>query len=73
VASRDIYMGAIPWVLMQLALVAVVIFVPQTVTVFLEKEKVIDVNQIQIDVHRNDGETEAERPDPNEMMSDPKK
>jgi len=73
VASRDIYMGAIPWVLMQLALVAVVIFVPETVTVFLEKEKVIDVNQIQIDVQRSDGETEAERPDPNEMMTDPKK
>jgi hypothetical protein len=41
-ASNDIYMGAIPWVLMQLVLVAVVIAFPQTVTVFLDKEKAYD-------------------------------
>jgi len=45
VASRDIYLGAIPWVLMQLVLVAVVIFFPQTVTAFLDKEKPVDMNQ----------------------------
>jgi TRAP-type mannitol/chloroaromatic compound transport system permease large subunit len=42
VESNDIYMGAIPWVLMQLVLVAIVIAFPQTVTVFLEKEKPVD-------------------------------
>ncbi|HTP72814.1 MAG TPA: TRAP transporter large permease subunit [Burkholderiaceae bacterium] len=41
-SSTDIYMGAIPWVLMQLILVGVVIAFPQTVTVFLEKEKLLD-------------------------------
>ena len=41
-ASNDIYMGAIPWVLMQLILVGVVIAFPQSVTVFLEKEKLLD-------------------------------
>ena len=42
VESSDIYLGAIPWVLMQLVLVAVVIFFPQTVTIFLDKPKTVD-------------------------------
>lgn len=45
VASSDIYMGAIPWVLMQLILVGIVIFVPSSVTVFLDKPQVVDMNQ----------------------------
>jgi hypothetical protein len=45
VESRDIYLGAIPWVSMQLILVVIVIFFPQTVTAFLDKEKVVDINQ----------------------------
>ena len=45
VESRDIYMGAIPWVFMQLILVAIVIFVPETVTIFLEKDKVVDMEK----------------------------
>ena len=49
IKSTDIYMGAIPWVLMQLILVAIVIFVPQTVTVFLDKPAVIDLDKIRIE------------------------
>ncbi|MGM9514403.1 TRAP transporter large permease [Roseateles sp. DB2] len=45
VESNDIYMGSIPWVVMQLILVAVVIFFPVTVTAFLDKEKVVDMDQ----------------------------
>ena len=45
VESTDIYMGAIPWVLLQLVLVAIVIYFPQTVTAFLDKEKVVDMNK----------------------------
>jgi tripartite ATP-independent transporter DctM subunit len=45
VESNDIYLGSIPWVGMQLILVAVVIFFPQTVTAFLDKEKAVDLNQ----------------------------
>jgi tripartite ATP-independent transporter DctM subunit len=45
VESTDIYLGAIPWVIMQLVLVVIVIFVPQTVTVFLDKEVILDLNQ----------------------------
>ena len=50
IQSSDIYMGAIPWVAMQLILVAIVIFVPQTVTMFLDKPEVYDLDKVQIDV-----------------------
>ncbi|MDP4299654.1 TRAP transporter large permease [Leptothrix discophora] len=43
VETRDLYMGAIPWVLMQLLLVVIVIFVPETVTTFLDKKVDVDV------------------------------
>ena len=45
VESKDIYLGSIPFIIMQLVLVALVIFFPQTVTVFLDKEKVLDLNK----------------------------
>ncbi len=45
VESSDIYMGSIPWVFMQLILVAIVIFFPVTVTAFLDKEKPVDMDQ----------------------------
>src|SRR6185369_13796169 len=72
VESRDIYMGAIPWVAMQLLLVAVVIFVPETVTALLEKEKVIDVDKIRIDVQRREGgapNVAPEREDPSRLFA----
>jgi tripartite ATP-independent transporter DctM subunit len=49
VLSRDIYLGAIPWVILQLILVGVVIFFPQTVTTFLDKPVVVDLDSIQIE------------------------
>lgn len=45
VASSDIYLGALPWVAMQLILVAIVIFCPVTVTAFLSKEKPVNMQQ----------------------------
>ncbi len=50
VESRDIYLGSIPFIIMQLILVAIVIFFPQTVTVFLDKEKVLDINKAGDDI-----------------------
>jgi tripartite ATP-independent transporter DctM subunit len=50
VKSNDIYMGSIPWVLMQILLVAVVIFVPQSVTAFLDKPEVIDLDKVVLEV-----------------------
>jgi tripartite ATP-independent transporter DctM subunit len=49
VKSSDIYLGSIPWVIMQLILVVIVIFVPQTVTMFLDKEVKIDLDKVQIE------------------------
>ena len=50
VESRDIYLGAMPWVGMQLLLVAIVIFFPQTVTIFLDKEVVVDLDKVQLEM-----------------------
>lgn len=50
IKSTDIYMGAIPWVIMQLILVVIVIFFPQTVTAFLDKEQVVDVDKVKIEL-----------------------
>jgi TRAP-type mannitol/chloroaromatic compound transport system permease large subunit len=50
VKSSDIYMGAIPWVIMQIILVAVVIFVPQSVTMFLDKEIKVDIDKVKIEI-----------------------
>ncbi len=57
IQSRDIYMGAIPWLLMQLVLVGVVIFWPGSVTMFLDKAQNIDLDKVKI---------EMEAPEPNE-------
>ena len=54
VLSRDIYLGAIPWVFLQLMLVAIVIFFPQTVTVFLDKPIQVDLSTIRIEIPEND-------------------
>ena len=50
VKSSDIYMGAIPWVVLQLVLVVIVIFFPWTVTVFLDKENKIDIDKVRIEI-----------------------
>ena len=44
VRSSDIYWGAIPWVILQLMLVAILIFWPGLVTDFLDAEIVVDPN-----------------------------
>jgi tripartite ATP-independent transporter DctM subunit len=50
VKSSDIYMGSIPWVIMQLMLVVIVIFMPQTVTAFLDKEIKVDIDKVVIEM-----------------------
>jgi tripartite ATP-independent transporter DctM subunit len=63
VESKDIYLGAIPWVLMQLVLVGLVIAFPQAVTVFLDKPQVLDLDQATRDLQRMEGGASA-MPDP---------
>jgi tripartite ATP-independent transporter DctM subunit len=57
IKSNDIYLGAIPWVIMQLLLVMIVIFVPQTVTMFLDKAEVIDLDKVKIEIPVDEGAT----------------
>jgi tripartite ATP-independent transporter DctM subunit len=59
IKSNDIYLGAIPWVIMQLLLVTIVIFVPQTVTMFLDKAEVIDIDKVNIDIPVDESATPA--------------
>jgi tripartite ATP-independent transporter DctM subunit len=41
VKSSDIYWGALPWVALQLILVAIIIFIPESVTYFVDKPAVV--------------------------------
>ncbi len=69
VESKDIYLGAIPWVLLQLLLVVIVIFVPQTVTVFLDKEVTLDLKTIQLEAPPEDSPNSSDQSDKS-MMDD---
>ena len=60
VKSNDIYMGAIPWVIMQVVLVVIVIFVPETVTMFLDKEEKVDLDKVVIEMPTEQETPEAE-------------
>ncbi len=66
VKSNDIYLGAVPWVIMQLVLVVIVIFVPETVTMFLDKEQKVDLDKVTIEMPAQDDanaeEESAEKP-----------
>ena len=73
--------------IMQLLLVTIVIFVPQTVTMFLPKQEIIDTDKVQIEIPADDlmrsegtpnasGETAGENPfgnAPAEAASEPAK
>src|SRR4029453_16405803 len=50
IKSSDIYWGAVPWVFLQLALVAVLIFWPESVTYWLGKGTGIDPSKVRIEI-----------------------
>lgn len=50
VKSSDIYWGAVPWVCMQLILVVVVIFWPESVTYWLDTASSVDPSTVIIDI-----------------------
>ncbi|HXC38462.1 MAG TPA: TRAP transporter large permease subunit, partial [Burkholderiales bacterium] len=54
VKSSDIYWGALPWVGLQLLLVAIVVFWPGLVTSFIDKDVDVDIKKIQIEVPADD-------------------
>jgi TRAP-type mannitol/chloroaromatic compound transport system permease large subunit len=57
VKSSDIYWGAIPWVILQLVLVALVIAFPKQVTMFLDKPLDVDLDKVKFDIPASGGET----------------
>jgi tripartite ATP-independent transporter DctM subunit len=48
VKTRDIYLGAIPWLVLQLILVGILIAFPQLVTFFLDKPVDVDLGTVEI-------------------------
>ncbi|WP_424811489.1 TRAP transporter large permease [Roseococcus sp. YIM B11640] len=50
VPTRDIYLGAIPWLIMQLLLVAIVIFWPASVTYFVHSGPTVDPASVHIEL-----------------------
>jgi tripartite ATP-independent transporter DctM subunit len=62
VKSSDIYWGAIPWVGLQLILVAVVIFWPQSVTYWLDRGTGVDPSTVRIEVPMPDMTEEEAAP-----------
>jgi TRAP-type mannitol/chloroaromatic compound transport system permease large subunit len=54
VKSSEIYWGAIPWVVLQVIMVAILIAFPQLVTAFLDKGNNVDPDSITIEIPEND-------------------
>jgi tripartite ATP-independent transporter DctM subunit len=50
VRTRDIYWGAVPWLFLQLALVAIVIFWPESVTYWIDRGPKVDPSTVIIDL-----------------------
>ncbi|MGZ5120350.1 MAG: TRAP transporter large permease [Burkholderiales bacterium] len=65
VKSSDIYWGAVPWVVMQLLLVAILIFWPGLVTSFVSKPTAMDPAKIQIEL-----EETGRQPEPPAVETD---
>jgi tripartite ATP-independent transporter DctM subunit len=59
VKSSDIYWGAIPWIVLQLILVGILVAFPGLVTAFLDKPKLQDLNNIQIELPAMSGGLEG--------------
>ena len=70
ITARDLYLGAIPWLGLQLLLVAVVIAWPESVTYWLDKEQAVDLDGIQIEMPADDLGPAAEPSPP--TASDPR-
>jgi TRAP-type mannitol/chloroaromatic compound transport system permease large subunit len=50
IKSADIYWGAIPWVFLQVILVVILIFWPQSVTYWISRDPTVDPNTIKIEI-----------------------
>jgi tripartite ATP-independent transporter DctM subunit len=52
IKSADIYWGAVPWLLLQVVLVAILILWPQSVTYWIEPTRKVDPATIKIDIEQ---------------------
>ena len=50
VKTTDMYWGAIPFVIMQLIMVAMVVLMPKMVTVFLDADIKVDLDKVRIEL-----------------------
>ena len=64
VKSSDIYWGAIPFVILQLILVALVVAFPKQVTMLLDKQRDIDLDKVKIELQA----PEADKNDAEDIM-----
>ncbi|HWT10888.1 MAG TPA: TRAP transporter large permease subunit [Roseomonas sp.] len=62
VLSRDIYWGAVPWLCLQLLLVAIVIAWPESVTYWIDRGTGVDPSTVRIEVPMPDSSDEPEVP-----------
>jgi tripartite ATP-independent transporter DctM subunit len=63
VKSSDIYLGAIPWLALQLIMAAIVILWPGLVTSFLERGSLVDPSKIEIKIPGSDSKSSDEGED----------
>jgi tripartite ATP-independent transporter DctM subunit len=70
IKSSDIYLGAIPWLGLQLLLVLILIFYPQIVTGLLDKPLEVDIQQIEIKLDESDSGAQPNRAAPAEDPAD---
>lgn len=66
ISSKDIYYGAIPWLLMQLLLVGIVIMFPSIVTIFSNQAQGLDADKVIIEAPEK--ENSDQRVDPMEFL-----
>ena len=59
VKSSDIYWGAVPFVILQLIMVALVVAMPKMVTIFLDKDLNIDLDKVKIELPTDAGSGDA--------------
>ncbi len=60
IKSSAIYWGAIPWVVLQVIMVAIVIFWPGLVTAFLDKGNNVDPSKVKIEIPASEYERKGE-------------
>jgi tripartite ATP-independent transporter DctM subunit len=63
VKSNDIYLGAIPWVALQVVMAVIVIFWPGLVTMWLDAEQKIDLDKVRIELPDDPSANDLPPPD----------